>query len=80
VACAASKAIQLGNPETNIGDDKTLLEFVPEVPVARRKRPGLVFESAVRPGKKIVNTIYLVEITTPWSWDGTKGNNGSSKV
>jgi hypothetical protein len=68
VACAVRKAIEIGNPNARVLDDKTVSSFVPEIePELRRARPDLMFESSERKGNKTQNIMYLVEIATPWS-------------
>jgi hypothetical protein len=70
VACAVRKAIETGNPNARIYDDKTVYSFIPEIePDLRRLRPDLMFESSERKGNKTQNIIYLVEIATPWSYE-----------
>jgi hypothetical protein len=79
VACAVRKAIEIWNPQAKIMEDKTALSFCADLaPGLRRLRPDLMFESAIEKtvcNKKIVeNTIYLVEIATPWTCEGTNGS------
>jgi hypothetical protein len=79
VECAVRKAIEIGNPQAKIMEDKTALAFCADLaPGLRRLRPDLMFESAIEKtvrGKKITeNTIYLVEIATPWVCEGANGN------
>jgi hypothetical protein len=64
VAYAVRKAIEIGNPEAKILEDKTVLEFAPTLPDGRRILPDLTFESAVKPRGKSTNTFHLVEIAT----------------
>jgi hypothetical protein len=60
VACAVRKAIELGNPEATIVDDKTVLSFCSDLATEfRRKRPDLTFESARKDGHGHVQNIYL---------------------
>jgi hypothetical protein len=51
VACAVRKAIEIGNPEAKIVEDKTVLEFCPELRDGLRLRPDITFESAKIEGK-----------------------------
>jgi ribonuclease HI len=70
VACAVRKAIEIGNPNAKVLDDKTVSSFVPEIEHGlRQKRPDLMFESAEKRGRKTINKMYLVEIATPWSYE-----------
>jgi hypothetical protein len=78
VACAVRKAIEIGNPQAKIMEDKTFLSFCADLtPWLRRLRPDLMFESSVektvRNRKIMENNIYLVEIATPWTYEGTNG-------
>jgi hypothetical protein len=79
VACAVRKAIEIGNPHVKIMEDKTVLSFCPDIePEIKRLRPDLAFESSVEKTvgrrKQIENILYLVEIATPWTYEGTNGS------
>jgi hypothetical protein len=60
-------------------EDKTCLSFCPDLaPELRRLRPDLMFESSIEKTvgnrKKVENSYYLVEIPTPWTYEGTNGS------
>jgi hypothetical protein len=74
VACAVRKAIEIGNPHAKIAEDKTVLEFCPELTEGRRLRPDLTFESAEVVRGKSQNTFHFVEIAVPWSYEGQNGS------
>jgi hypothetical protein len=74
VACAVRKAIEIGNPNAKIAEDKTVLEFCPLLADGRRLRPDLTFESAEVSRGRTQNTFHLVEIATPWSYEGRNGS------
>jgi hypothetical protein len=70
VACAVRKAIEIGNPQVKIAEDKTVLDFCPELSDGRRLRPDLTFESAEVIKGRPQNTFHFVEIAVPWSYEG----------
>jgi hypothetical protein len=74
VACAVRKAIEIGNPQAKIAEDKTVLEFCPTLTDGRRLRPDLTFESAENDRGKTQNMFHLVEIASPWSFEGRNGS------
>jgi ribonuclease HI len=79
VACAVRKAIEIGNPQARILDDKTVRSVCPDIePELRLLRPDLMFESSIRKGRKLENIMYLVEIATPWSYEDS--NHSALKV
>jgi hypothetical protein len=66
----------LGHPATKVFEDKTAKVFGADMPPElERKRPDLMFETSAKINGKQRNIIQLIEVTTPWSWDGEKGNN-----
>jgi hypothetical protein len=66
VAGAVRKAIERENPE-----DKTILDFCPNLQDGRRLPPDITCESAKKDGRgSATNTYHLVEIATPWSYEG----------
>jgi hypothetical protein len=79
VACAVRKGIEIGNPQAKILEDKTCFSFCPDLaPELRRLRPDLMFESSIEKGigsrKKAENIYCLVEIATPWTYEGVSGS------
>jgi hypothetical protein len=81
VACAVRKAVEIGNPQAKIAEDKTVLEFCPTLTDGRRLRPDLTFESAEESRGKKRNMFHLIEIAVPWSFEGRNGSAliGSSR-
>jgi hypothetical protein len=74
VACAVRKAVEIGNPQAKIAEDKTVLEFCPTLTDGRRLRPDLTFESAETVRGKQQNSFHLIGIATPWSFEGRNGS------
>jgi hypothetical protein len=75
VVCAVRKSIEIRNPNAKIAEDKAVREFAPLLADGRRLRPDLIVESAIKSRGKIQNMFHLVEITTPWSYEGQNGRD-----